>query len=113
MIDWREVDGQLRSLAVRRAALDAQEARLLREAERLQIWRPLGMVSALDYMERVLGYAPHSAMERLRVARALQSLPVNALFSCHNAVRTTAGTGRISTPACQPLMGPVPRSCGP
>src|SRR5688572_2994400 len=73
--DWREVDRNLRSLAQRRAALDAEEARWLREAERLQIWRPLGMVSALDYCERVLGYAPHAATERLRVARELGSLP--------------------------------------
>src|SRR6478752_6233444 len=75
-IDWREVDQNLRSIAARRAALDADEARWLRQAERLQIWRPLGMVSALDYMERVLGYSPHAATERLRVARSLESLPV-------------------------------------
>jgi hypothetical protein len=47
----------------------------LREAELLQLWRPLGMVSIFDYMERVLGYAPHTAQERLRVARALGELP--------------------------------------
>ena len=52
---WREVDRQLRGNAKRRAALDADEARWLREAERLQIWRPLGMVNMTDYMERVLG----------------------------------------------------------
>ena len=34
------------------------------------------MVSALDYLERVLGYAPRTAQERLRVARALGGLPV-------------------------------------
>jgi hypothetical protein len=73
--EWREVDRNLRTLAQRRAALDAEEARWLREAERLEIWRPLGMVSAIDYLERVLGYAPHAGMERLRVARALASLP--------------------------------------
>jgi hypothetical protein len=33
------------------------------------------MVSALDYLERVLGYTPHAANERLRVARALGDLP--------------------------------------
>src|ERR1043165_7034796 len=33
------------------------------------------MVSALDYMERVLGYAPRTAQDRLRVARALGDLP--------------------------------------
>src|SRR5205814_23355 len=72
---WRTVDLALRQIAARRAALDAEEARWLREAEELQIWRPLGMVSALDYLERVLGYAPRTAQERLRVARALGSLP--------------------------------------
>ena len=48
--DWRTVDRELRAIARQRGALDASEARWLREAERLQIWRPLGMVSALDYM---------------------------------------------------------------
>jgi len=67
---WQSVDRALRTIASRRTALDAEEARWLREAEKCQIWRPLGMVSALDYMERVLGYAPRSALERLRVARA-------------------------------------------
>jgi hypothetical protein len=72
---WRMVDQALRAIAQRRAALDADEARWLREAEALQIWRPLGMVSALDYLERVLGYAPRTAQDRLRVARALGDLP--------------------------------------
>src|SRR4051812_2569431 len=72
---WQQVDRALRSLAQRRAALDAEEARWLREAETCQIWRPLGMVSAIDYMERVLGYSPRTAQERLRVARALGNLP--------------------------------------
>ena len=75
-LDWRAVDRALRDIALRRAKLDAEEARWLREAERLQIWRPLGMVSALDYLERVLGHTPHVANERLRVARALGDLPV-------------------------------------
>jgi hypothetical protein len=73
---WREIDRALRKIARRRAALDADEARWLREAETLQIWRELGMVLALDYMERVLGYGPRAAQERLRVARALADLPV-------------------------------------
>src|SRR5258705_3023941 len=72
---WRTVDQALRAIALRRAALDGEEARWLREAEALQIWRPLGMVSALDYLERVLGYAPRTAQDRLRVARALGALP--------------------------------------
>jgi hypothetical protein len=73
--DWRTVDRELRAIGKRRAALDADEAYWLRQAEALQIWRPLGMVSALDYLERVLGCAPRTAQDRLRVARALGDLP--------------------------------------
>ena len=78
---WQTIDRALRKIARRRAALDAEEAKWLREAERCEIWRELGMVSALDYLERVLGYSPHTAQERLRVSRALGELPVltNAL----------------------------------
>src|SRR5882757_188815 len=78
---WQTIDQALRTIARRRAALDADEARWLREAEQCEIWRELGMVSVLDYLERVLGYSPRTAQERLRVARALEELPVltNAL----------------------------------
>src|ERR1043166_3246470 len=74
-VERRTVDRALRATAAKRAGLDAEELCLLREAEALQIWRPLGMVSALDYLERVFGYTPRVAEERLRVARALGDLP--------------------------------------
>ena len=101
--EWKIVDGHLRDIASRRAALDADEARWLREAERLQIWREVGMVSALDYMERVLGYAPHAALERLRVARSLESLPLleaalDAGELCFSAVRELS---RVATSATE------------
>jgi HNH endonuclease len=73
--DWQVVDRALRAIHRTRGGLDAEESRWLREAEALQIWKPLGMVSALDYMERQLGYAPRTAQDRLRVARALGALP--------------------------------------
>jgi hypothetical protein len=69
------LDLALRSIAKRRAALDAEEAARLREANAVQLWRSLGMVSMLDYMERILGYTPRAALERLRVAHALADLP--------------------------------------
>ena len=75
MVDWRDVHGKLMGIAAKRAALDADEARWLRVAEELRLWRHFGMVSAMDYMDRVLGYAPRTANERLRVARALAELP--------------------------------------
>src|SRR5437764_15185818 len=73
--DWQKVDRELRGIAKRRAALDSEEARWLREAQRLRIWRELGCGSLAEYMERRLGYAPHTAMERLRVAFAIEELP--------------------------------------
>jgi hypothetical protein len=75
-LDWQSVDHALRRIAKCRSMLDVEEARWLREAERMQIWKPLGMVSMLDYCERVLAYTPHVASERMRVARALAELPL-------------------------------------
>src|SRR3954452_10254469 len=72
---WVEIDEELRGNAKRRAGLDAHEMYWLREAERVQIWRPLGMVSMFDYMDRALGHTPETARKRLRVARALADLP--------------------------------------
>ena len=84
-------------------ALDAEEARWLRQAEALQIWRPLGMVSAIDYMERVLGYAPRAAQERLRVARALGALPQLTAALTHGELPFSAvrELTRVATPATE------------
>jgi hypothetical protein len=72
----------------------------LREAERAQIWKPLGMVSALDYMERVLGHTPHVAHERLRVARALGDLPALELALARGELSFSAirELTRVATP---------------
>jgi len=100
---WQSVDHALRTIARRRAVLDADEARWLREAEALQIWRPLGMVSALDYMERVLGYGPRVAQERLRVARALGALPqlTAALAGGELPFSAVRELTRVATPATE------------
>ncbi len=76
--EWARVDRKLRGIAARRAALDAEEAHLLREAEELKLWRAFGFGSLVEYMERALGYAPHTAADRLRVARAIAELPLIA-----------------------------------
>ncbi|HEX2687431.1 MAG TPA: HNH endonuclease signature motif containing protein [Kofleriaceae bacterium] len=101
--DWHTVDRALRAIRSSRAALDASEARWLREAEALQIWRPLGMVSALDYLERVLGYAPRTAQERLRVARALGTLPkiTAALAGGELTFSAVRELTRVATPATE------------
>src|SRR4051812_29670034 len=102
-VDWRTVDRALRTIRQRRAVLDAEEAHWLREAEALEIWRPLGMVSALDYMERVLGYAPRTAQERLRVARALGDLPLRtaALAGDELAFSAVRELTRVATPGTE------------
>jgi hypothetical protein len=76
--EWEMIDRTLRGLAEQRAKIDAEEAKWLREAERVHIWRQFGCASLLEYMERRLGYGPRAAQERLRVAFALDKLPVLA-----------------------------------
>ena len=73
--EWREVDRRLREYRRQRSALDAAEAFDLVRAEQLKVYIWFGCISQYDYMERVLGYKPHTARERMRVARALATLP--------------------------------------
>jgi 5-methylcytosine-specific restriction endonuclease McrA len=72
---WREIDRNLQRVAKRRAALDAEELRWLREAVREEVWLELGMVSLYEYLERRLGYGPRVAQDRVRVALSLDELP--------------------------------------
>ncbi len=102
--EWVRVDRKLRSIAVRRAALDAEEARLLRYAEELKLWRGYGCGSMIEYMERAMGYTPHTAAERLRVARAIAELPLvaDALENgelAHSAVRELSRVAVAETEA--------------
>ncbi|HMG22147.1 MAG TPA: hypothetical protein VK607_12540, partial [Kofleriaceae bacterium] len=60
----------------RRAQLDAEEARYLREAIAIKLWLRLGYVHFNEYLERELGYAPQVGIERVRVAHALAELPL-------------------------------------
>ena len=89
--DWKVIDTALRTIAQRRGALDALEAKWIREALRVKIWREVGCVTMADYLERRLGYASRTAHDRVRVAVALEELPklaaaLEAGFP-HSAVR--------------------------
>ena len=66
----------LKRIVKARAALDAEEAEALREAQALHLWRYYGYSSLIEYMEFELGYPPRAALERLRVAKAIEELPV-------------------------------------
>ena len=96
---WREVDTQLRRLAARRCALDAAEAHWLRLAKRAEIHRRLGFGSLVEYLERTLGYRPRTALERIRVAEALVSLPrtSEALEAGRVPYSTVREVSRIAT----------------
>ncbi|HEX3474212.1 MAG TPA: HNH endonuclease signature motif containing protein [Kofleriaceae bacterium] len=82
-IEWVEVDRRLREYARHRASLDAAEAFDLLRAEQLKLHILHGFATMYEYLERVLGYGPHAARERMRVARMLARLP-----------RTTAALAR-------------------
>jgi hypothetical protein len=78
---WREIDERMRGLAARRAALDLEEARLLMIARRMELHRHLGYGSFAEYLERVLGYAPTTGRDRVRVAEELETLPAIAVHA--------------------------------
>jgi hypothetical protein len=101
--EWQDVDRELRSLARRQSGLDAELMRALREAERIRLWREVGCVSMMEYLERVFGYSPRVAQDRLRTARKLDELPeLAAALDKHelpfSAVRELT---RIATPATE------------
>jgi Holliday junction resolvasome RuvABC DNA-binding subunit len=99
----REIDKQLRRIAKKRAALDVEEAKWLREAERQRVWRKLGFSTALEYLEDVFGHAPRTAMERLRVAKELGELPGLEAALATGALPWSAAREltRVMTPATE------------
>jgi hypothetical protein len=66
---------ELTKLAEDRARHDATEAKWILVAYRLRPDRALGYASFLEYLERLFGYGPRLANEKVRVAEALESLP--------------------------------------
>jgi hypothetical protein len=75
---FEQLHRRLKRIVNARGALDAQEAAALREAQSTKMWRHFGCSSLVDYMERQMGYTARTALERLRVANAIEELPVIA-----------------------------------
>ena len=73
--EHRAVHRRLCEYARHRSALDAAEALDLVRAEQFKLYAFHACASHYEYMERILGYGPHAARERMRVARALVRLP--------------------------------------
>jgi len=110
-VDWREVDRQLRTIAKKRAALDAEEVQWVRQAERIQIWKRTGHSSMLAYLESVFGYTPKTADDRLRVARRLEALPLltDALAEGELPYSAVKELVRVATPATENAWREVAR----
>ena len=68
----------LTRLARERGAADAEEGRWLLLAWRSGAHVFLGFGSFAEYVERLLGYSPRATREKLRVAEALERLPLSA-----------------------------------
>src|SRR6187431_1435674 len=75
---WVRAHQALSRLARERAAADAEEGRWLLAALRSAAHLHLGFGSFSEYVERSFGYKPRSTQEKLRVAEALEELPVLA-----------------------------------
>jgi 5-methylcytosine-specific restriction endonuclease McrA len=71
---WKKVHAELTRLAGAKGAYDAEEARWLVEAKRVRVHEALGFATLHEYLERLFGYGPRLATERLRVAEALTQL---------------------------------------
>ncbi len=76
--DWQLAHEQLRRLARSRAGLDFEEGRWLLAAWRGGAHVRLGYGSFREYIERLFGYGARLVQDKLRVAEALEELPVLA-----------------------------------
>ena len=70
------VDRALRRIANAERRLEHDKAHLLTQAVRLRIWIHFGRGSLSAYLEEVFGYTPKVAREHVRVAFAIEELPV-------------------------------------
>ncbi len=72
---WKDTHEALVRVAKKRAEVDWEEATLVLRGLRERVYVHLGYGSYLEYLERIFGYGPKTAAERLRVAQALEELP--------------------------------------
>lgn len=84
---WVEVDAWGQALAGKRGGIDVEIGEWLLAAREVDAHRPLGFGSFGEYVERRLGFDPHTTAERLRVAEALR---------CLGATRAAVERGELS-----------------
>ena len=97
---WQTIDQTLLGLAARAGDLDAEIGRWLVAAAREGVHRHFGFGSFAEYVERRLGFDARTTRERLRVARALESLPKvrKALASGERSWSAVREITRVATP---------------
>lgn len=95
-----EVDHALIDLAARGRAHELELAEWLLRAEAIGAHRRFGFASLAAYVERRLGLGPRELREKLRVARALSSLPrtTEALRTGEQSWSAVRELTRIATP---------------
>src|SRR5918999_635758 len=76
--DWQTAHHELSRLAKARAHHDFEEATWILAAHRTRPDRELGFGSFVEYLERLFGWSPKLAREKLRVAEELEMLPAIA-----------------------------------
>lgn len=88
--EHRAIHRRLCEYAQRRSALDAAECFDLVRAAQMKLHMLHGCSTVWEYMERLLGYGPHAARERMRVARALVGLPAVSMALSRGALSFSA-----------------------
>ena len=101
------VDRELRRLANAERRLEHDKAHLLTQAVRLRIWSHFGRGSLSEYLEEVFGYTPKVAREHVRVAFAIEDLPIlgEMLESGEQSYTALRELSRVTTAGKTPLAG--------
>jgi 5-methylcytosine-specific restriction endonuclease McrA len=75
-INPQAIDRELRRIARNEARLLHEKTHLLVHAVRLRVWAVFGRRSLLEYLEEIFGYTPKVARDHVRVAFAIEEMPV-------------------------------------
>lgn len=103
--EWQAAHAALGELARQRAGLDFEEGCCLLAARRAEAHRRLGYGSFAEYIERLFGHSPRLTHDKLRVAAALESLPVlaRALREGGLSFSHARELTRVATPATEQI----------
>jgi hypothetical protein len=91
MHEWQRAHEELSKFAKASAMHDADEAKLIVAAFRSRPDRKLGFASFSEYLDRLFGYGPKVAREKLRVAEALEMLPAIARALASGEIHWSCG----------------------